>query len=107
MFGAAKLTKNDDIDKYKYSVYGIRFDGHGAFLFLSGGFGQKVIIFGVDMSSSVHVDNKKEDISILGEGPVQGLHHTAPTAEKRYPINFAVSRKKFCLSLHYNGVNSY
>ena len=27
--------------------------------------------------------------------------------QKKHSINFAVSRKKFCLSLHYNGVNSY
>ena len=37
--------------------------------FPGGGFGQNVIIFGVDMSSSVHVDNKKKDILILGKGP--------------------------------------
>ena len=24
-----------------------------------------------------------------------------------YPINFTVTKKKFCLSLHYNGANSY
>ena len=29
------------------------------------------------------------------------------TAEKMYSINFTVMRKKFCLSLHYNGANSY
>ena len=29
LFGAIKLTKNADIDKYKYSRYGIGFDGHG------------------------------------------------------------------------------
>ena len=37
------------------------------------GFGRNVIIFGVDMSSSVHVNNKKKYILILGEGPTQGL----------------------------------
>ena len=24
-----------------------------------------------------------------------------------YPVNFTVTKKKFCLSLHYNGANSY
>ena len=33
---------------------------------------QNVIIFGADMSSSAHVDNKKKDILILGVGPTQG-----------------------------------
>ena len=42
----------------------------------------------------------------MGIGPTQGLEHTL-TAEKTYSINFTVTRKKFCLSLHYNGVNSY
>ena len=69
MFGAIKLTKNDDLDKYKYSGYGIGFDVHGTFSFPSGGFGCNVIIFGVDTGSSIHVDNNKKDILILGEGP--------------------------------------
>ena len=59
MFGAVKLTKNADVRKYKYSEYGIGFDGKGAFSHASGRFGNNVLIFGVDTSSSVHVDNKK------------------------------------------------
>ena len=58
------------------------------------------------MSSSTKIDNRKKDILILGKGPIQGLEHTL-TAEKMYSINFTVTRKKFCLSLHYNGANSY
>ena len=49
---------------------------------------------------------KKKDILVLGKGPTQGLEHTL-TAEKMYPINFTVTKNKFCLSLHYNGANSY
>ena len=66
MFGAVKSTKNVDIDSYKYSGYGIGLDRRGTFSFPSGGFGYNVIIFGVDMSSSVNVDNKKKDNLILG-----------------------------------------
>ena len=58
------------------------------------------------MSSTQHVDNKKKNILILGKGPRQGLEHTM-TAEKLYSINFTEDNKKFCLSLHYNGANSY
>ena len=65
LFNAVKLTKNSNIDKYKYSGYGIGFDRKGK---ISVGFGRPYIIFGVDMSSSVHVDNKKKDILILGDG---------------------------------------
>ena len=48
----------------------------------------------------------KKDILILGKGPTQGLEHTL-TAEKLYSINFTKENTKFCLSLHYNGANSY
>ena len=58
------------------------------------------------MSSSIHIDNKRKDILILGRGPTQGLESTL-TAEKMYSINFTEANKKFCLSLHYNGANSY
>ena len=58
------------------------------------------------MSSSIHIDNKGKDILVLGRGPTQGLESTL-TAEKMYSINFTVTKKKICLSLHYNGANSY
>ena len=58
------------------------------------------------MSTSIHVDNKKKDVLVLGRGPTQGLESTL-TAEKIYSINFTVTKKKFCLSLHYNRGNSY
>ena len=61
---AVTLTKNANIDKYGYSGYGIGFDRTSAFSFPDGvGFGQNVIIFGVDMSSSAHIGHKKKDIS--------------------------------------------
>ena len=59
------------------------------------------------MSSSVHVDNKGKDIFILGEGPTQELDDTTLAAEAKHPINFAKSGKRFVLSLHYNGSNSF
>ena len=59
------------------------------------------------MSSSVHVDNKGKDILILGKGTTQGLGEHSSTVEKMYSITFTVTRKKFCLSLNYNGANSY
>ena len=73
LFGAVTLTKNADIDKYQYSGYAIGFDRKSSFSFANGGFGPNVIIFGVDISSSAHVDNKKKDILILGKDPIRGL----------------------------------
>ena len=58
------------------------------------------------MSSFVHVDNKKKDILVLGEGPTQGLDDTTLTAEAKYRINFTQSGKKISLNLHYNRNNS-
>ena len=106
LFGAVTLTKNADIEKYEYSGYGIGFDRRASFSFPSGGFGQNVLIFCADISTSIHVDNKKKDILVVGRGPTQGLESTL-TAERMYSINFTVTRNKFCLSLHYNGGNSY
>ena len=63
LFGAVNLTKHVNIDKYGYSSHGIGFDRKGSFSFLNGGYGQNVIIFGVDMSSSIHIDNKKRHIN--------------------------------------------
>ena len=97
LFGAVSLALNVDIDKYKYSGYGIGFDRKGTFS-VGDGFGRNCVISGVDMSSSVHVHNKKKYILILGEGPTQGLDGTTVTAERMYSIN---------LSLHYNGADSY
>ena len=65
LFGAVSLNKNNDIDKYKYSGYGIRFDRKEEFSF-GNGFGRNCIIFGVDVSSSAHIDNEKKYILILG-----------------------------------------
>ena len=82
LFGAVSLIKNADIDKCKYSGYGIGFDRLGTFSYPGIGSGKKVIIFGVDMNSSVHVDNKGKDILILGKGQTQGLGEHSLTAEK-------------------------
>ena len=59
LFSAITLIKNADIEKYGYSGYRIGSDRRSSFSFPGGGFGQNVLIFGVDMSSSTHLDNKK------------------------------------------------
>ena len=63
--------------------------------------------FEVDMSSSVHADNNKKYILILGDGPTKELDGTILTAEEKYSISFTVTRKIFCLNLHYIGANNY
>ena len=63
LFGALTLTKNADIEKYGYSGYGIGFYRRSSFSFSGGGFGQNLLIFGVDMSSSANIDNNKKVVS--------------------------------------------
>ena len=101
------MTKNANIDKYKYSAYGIGFDSRVSFTHPSGGEGRNVIIFGADLSSSAHANNKTKNILVLGKDFVQGLEKTTIYAEKMYFTNFTVDNKTFSLSLHYNGDNSY
>ena len=95
LFGAVKLVKSSDIYNYKYSEYGIGFDKNAASSFPTGRIYKKVIILGVDMSSSVYIDNKGKDILILGDAPTQGLDGTTFTAENVFSINFTESRLNF------------
>ena len=69
--------------------------------------GKNVVTFGADMSSSVHIDNKGEDILIVGESPTQVLNKTKLTAEIQYLVNFTRPGIKVCLSLCCNGSNSF
>ena len=88
LFGANKFAKNTDIDKYKYCGFDIVFDVCRNFSSDGGGFGKNVLIFGADLISSVHVDNRKRDILILGKGPTQGIDNTVMTATKRISKKF-------------------
>ena len=97
LFGSVKLNKNPNIDKYRYTGYSIGTDSCSEFLFTDRSYGENFIIFGVHMSSSVHVDHKGKDILILDGGPTQGLDDTTLTAEAKYPINFTQSGKKICV----------
>ena len=107
LFGVIKLTKNADKDN-TYSGHGIGLDNCGTFSLSNGGvFGRNVIILVVDMSSPLHVDPPKKGISILEKIPTDGLDDRRLNVEKEYWINFTEHNKKFCLSLHYNGKNSY
>ena len=106
LFGVAKLAKNADPDKYKYSSYAIGFDSRLEFSLPDVSVCKNVVIFGVNMISSVHIDNKKKDILILGIGPRQRFDDTKLSAEAQYSINFPRLNRKFCFSLHYNGSNN-
>ena len=83
LFGYLKLTKNADLDKYKYTGYSLGFDTRSEFLITDVSYGKNVIIFGVDIRSSVHIGNKGIDILILSKGPTRRLDDTKLTVEAK------------------------
>ena len=107
LFGAVKFTKNVDNSNYKYVGYGICFDEGSNFTFGNIVNGKSVIIFGADMSFSSHTKNKTNNIYVLGKDFIQGINGPAIYAEDIYKHNFTAPNKKFVLSLHYNGDDSY
>ena len=72
LFGAVKLTKKADPDKYKYSSFDVGFDLRSEFSWKDGSVGS-VIIFEVDNNSSVHNDGRNKNILVLGEGRTQSI----------------------------------
>ena len=107
LFGAVKLIKNADPDKYKYGGYDIGYNLCSQLSWTDKNIGKDVIIFEVDNRYFVHTDGRNKNILVLGEEPKQGLDNATITAEAKYPINLAESEKQFLLSLHYNGTNSF
>ena len=107
LIGGVKLAKKADPDKQIYTGYGIGFDSRLEFLLRDGSVGKNGIIFGVDMDSLMNIDHKKRNVLFVSKGPAQKLDDTALIAEPRYLINFSKSNRKFCLTLHYIGRNSF
>ena len=115
LFVAMQITINvTDNDKNKYKGYGICFDERSEFdhTITEGGHAhttdaRNVLIFGVDMSFSVHATNRANHIYLMGTGLTQGINDTTIYAEKNFYRNFTDFGKKFVLRLHYNGDNSY
>ena len=115
LFGAMQITKNAiDNSKNNYKGYGICFDESSQFghTMTEGGRtnitnGRNVLIFGADMSFSVHATNKANHIYVMGDGFTQGINDTTLYVEKKYFRNFTEPDVKFVLSLHYNGDDGY
>ena len=107
MLGDVKITKTANTSHYKYERYGICFGSESSFSFCNRIDAKNVIIFGVNTINSSHSTNKTQNIYVLGKYFVQGINNTTIYAEKIYKTNFTEQSKKFILSLHYNGVNSY
>ena len=111
LFGAVKMTKGVKTSNYKYVGYGICFDEGSSFSIGNITNGKNVIILGCGASSSSHANNKKNYLIVLGKDFIQGLT-TAGTGntiyvENSYKTNMTEPNKKFVLSLHYIGDDSY
>ena len=109
-----KITKNTDSSKNNYTGNGLCFDQGSEFghTVKQGNFNRttnakNVIVFGVDMSSSVHVANRANNIYVMSKDFIQGINDTTIYVEKLFHNNFTEFGVKFVLSLHYNGDNSY
>ena len=115
LFGAMQITKNaTDSDKNNYKGYGICSDESSEFghTITEGGNAhttdaRNVLIFGADMSFSVHAINRANHIYLMGTDLTQGINDTTIYAEKNFYRNFTDPGHKFILSLHYNGDDSY
>ena len=114
LFGALKINKISDSSKNNYKGYGLCFDEGGEFghTVKQGNFNgvtnaKNVIIFGVDMISSVHATNRANNIYVTGTEFIQGINDTTIYAEKLFHNNFTEHGVKFVLRLHYNGDDSY
>ena len=66
-----------------------------------------VVILSIDNSISYDIDHWKKKFLVFGEGPADGINDSTDSAEKKLSINFSKTKTKFCLSLHYNGDESY
>ena len=103
------LKNATDNSKNNYKRYGICFDERSQFghTMIEGGRthitnGRNVLIFGADMSFSIHRTNRANHIYVMGDGFTQGIHDTTLYVEKKYFRNFTESNVKFVLSFHYN-----
>ena len=114
LFGVMQITKNaTDNSKNNNKGYGICFDEVSEFghTITEGGRAhttdaRNVLIFGVDMSFSVHATNRANNIYLMGTGLTQGINDTTIYAEKNFYRNFTDFGEKLMLSLHYNDDNS-
>ena len=87
-----QTTKNTDTSKYNYKGYGICFDEGGQFVHTEGGFAHttnatNVLIFGADMSFSVHATNRSNHVYVMGKELIQGIDGTTIYAEKNFNGN--------------------
>ena len=96
LFGTAKLTKNVDKSKFTYNGRGTSFNGKGYWSF-DNDTARNVVIFGVDISSSPHINNLKNDFLVLGERTTEGINGSVGAAEKKLVLTLVKQIQNFVL----------
>ena len=112
LLSSLKVTKDVNTSHCGYSGYGIGFDSGSSFSFGNSISAKNVIIFGCDISFSIHNNNRQKNIDALGKDFKQGVSSKSGSsrtiyAEKLYKTKITEQNKKFVLSFPYNGDNSY
>ena len=95
MFAATSIVRNSDKEKYVYSGHEITFDSVRSWSF-DNDTTRNVIIFGVDNSPPSYADNRKNNFSVLIEGPTFGVNGRCASPEKKFTINFSNVNTKLC-----------
>ena len=70
-------------------------------------FARNIVIFDVDNISSSHADSHNNNFLVLDDGPTYGISGSFGEPEKKFSIDFSKENTKLCLSLYYNGDDSY
>ena len=94
MLGATGIIKNSDKETYLYSGYGTALNGKGEWSF-GNDYARNVVIFGVDISSSSHTDNQKNEFSILDEGDTFGISGSFGAPEKNSVLILVKQEQNF------------
>ena len=82
LFGSVRLPRNVDKIRLTYNGQGIAFDGNGLWIF-DNVTTRNAVIFSLDVSSSSHINNPKNNLLVLGKRPTEGINSTIGTVEKK------------------------
>ena len=106
LFDTVKLTRNAGKSKFTYNGREITFDRKSYWSF-DNATARNVVFFVLIIAHHLILIIKKSNFLGLGIGPTKDINGSFGVAEKEFVINFSKANTNFCLSLHYNGDESY
>ena len=102
LFGVTEVKKPNnttDPQKWQNSGYGLDFDRTGQSTHNDGNPARNIIIFGADLSTSIHSTNKAQNILVLDHAFIQKINNTTIYAERSYTPNFSIEKKNILFKL--------